>query len=629
MLSGWLRACALVVIGLVSVTTLADEKNKTAIVVGAGLAGLTAAYELQAKGWQVTVLEARPSLGGRSGLATSEWIGNAKTQPVLNRYLDSFKIQSVAAPEFVRTPSYLIDGAYFTQAELALKQPATAEAIKRYTETLDNLARSVENPENPAANSTLFALDQINVANWLDRLSLPPTARQLINQEIRTRYDEPSRLSLLYFAQQSRVHRVADERDRRAARLPGGSVVLAQAFANQIKTIKTNSPVSAIVQDKTSVTVKAGATSYTADYVVVAVPLRSLSKIQMTPALDAQHLAALKSTNYGWRDQIMLKFKTPVWDSKARLSGEIFSNTGLGMLWIEPALKGGANVVINLSGDNARIMQAFGDKQLVDQVLIRLHAFYPQARGAYTGYEIRRYSVDPSTGGSYLAYGPGQISKFWRMWEKPVQRMTFAGEHTDTLYPGSLEGALRSGQRAAGQVVDLAAGKSFEPVKVVPPAAPGAVKPKSEGNFFSNMFGGSSDKVEEKKPEPAKAAEESKAQEKKGFFSNLFGSDEPEVKPAEKAPEPAPVVAPVPVAPVVAPAVEPAKAAPAKVEPAKKAPAAKPPVKKEAAKKEPVKKAPAKSAEAKKTPAKTEAAKKAPVKPKAETAPAGTAEPKN
>ena len=602
MLSGWLRACALVVIGLVSVTTLADEKNKTAIVVGAGLAGLTAAYELQAKGWQVTVLEARPNLGGRSGLATGEWIGNAKTQPVLNRYLDSFKIQSVPAPEFVRTPSYLIDGAYFTQAELALKQPATAEAIKRYEETLDNLARSIEDPENPAANSTLFALDQINVANWLDRLNLPATARQLINQEIRTRYDEPSRLSLLYFAQQSRVYRASDERDRRAARLPGGSVVLAQAFANQLKTIKTNSPVSAIVQDKTSVTVKAGATSYTADYVVVAVPLRSLSKIQMTPSLDAQRMAALKSTNYGWRDQIMLKFKTPVWDSKARLSGEIFSNTGLGMLWIEPALKGGANVVINLSGDNARIMQAFGDKQLVDQVLIRLHAFYPQARGAYTGYEIRRYSVDPSTGGSYLAYGPGQISKFWRLWEKPVQRMTFAGEHTDTLYPGSLEGALRSGQRAAGQVVDLAAGKSFEPVKVVPPAAPA---PKAKGNFFTNLFGGS-DKADAPPAEPA--------------------------KPAEKAPEPAPVAAPAPVAPVVAP-VAPAKAEPAKVEPAsktpvKKAPAKEPAKKKEPVKKEAAKKTPAKPAETKKAPAKTEPAKKAPAKAKSEASPAPVAEPK-
>ncbi|MEN0106448.1 MAG: FAD-dependent oxidoreductase, partial [Pseudomonas sp.] len=213
--------------------------------------------------------------------------------------------------------------------------------------------------------------------------------------------------------------------------------------------------------------------------------------IQLTPALDAAHTAAIKGTNYGWRDQIMLKFKTPVWESKARLSGEIFTDQGLGMLWIEPAAKGGANVVINLSGDNARVLQAFGDKQMVDQVLIRLHAFYPKARGAFTGYEIKRYSTDPSTGGSYLAYGPGQLTRNWRMWEKPLQRVVFAGEHTDALYPGTLEGALRSGQRAAAQAQDLLAGKEVDPTKpMVAEAAPAKKDKASEDKpgFFSKFF---------------------------------------------------------------------------------------------------------------------------------------------
>ncbi|OJT53631.1 flavin monoamine oxidase family protein [Pseudomonas moraviensis] len=578
---GWLRACALVMLGLFSVTALA--KDKTAIVIGGGLSGLTAAYELQNKGWQVTLLEAKPSLGGRSGMATSEWIGNDKTQPVLNKYVSTFKLGTTPAPEFVRTPGYLIDGDYFSAADLATKQPATADALKRFQKTLDDLARSIDDPQNPAATATLHALDQITVSSWLDKQNLPATARQLINQDIRTHYDEPSRLSLLYFAQQNRVYRGVSDRDLRASRLVGGSQVLAQAFVKQIKTIKTSSPVSAIIQDKDGVTVKVGSVGYQADYVVLAVPLRALNKIALTPALDAQHLAAIKGTNYGWRDQIMLKFKTPVWESKSRMSGEIYSNAGLGMLWIEPALKGGANVVINLSGDNARVMQAFGDKQMVDQVLIRLHAFYPQARGSFTGYEIRRYSTDPSMGGAYLAYGPGQISKFWRLWERPLQRVAFAGEHTDTLYPGTLEGALRTGQRAASQVEDLAAGKSFEPAKVVPAAAAagaaGAVAAK-KGNFFSNLFGGSDD---EKKPEPAKA---------------------PEPAPAPAAPAPAPTPAPAP-APVEAPK----PAAPVKAEPAKKA-AAKPAAKKPAAKTE-TKKPAAKPAAKKAEPAKKPAAKPA------------------
>jgi monoamine oxidase len=229
-------------------------------------------------------------------------------------------------------------------------------------------------------------------------------------------------------------------------------------------------------------------------------------------------------------------------------------------------------------------MQAFGDKQMADQVLIRLHAFYPQARGSFTGYEIRRYSTDPSMGGAYLAFGPGQISKYWRLWERPLQRVAFAGEHTDTLYPGTLEGALRTGQRAASQVEDLAAGKSFEPAKVVPAAtavAAGAVAAK-KGNFFTNLFSGSSS--DDKKPEPVKAPE-------------------PVTPPA---PTPAPVPTPAP-APVEAPK---PPVAPVKAEPAKKA------ATKHATKK------PAAKTEAKKAAAKP-AAKKPAAKPDA-TAPAAT-----
>ena len=173
------------------------------------------------------------------------------------------------------------------------------------------------------------------MSSWLDKQNLPATARQLINQDIRTHYDEPSRLSLLYFAQQNRVYRGVSDRDLRASRLVGGSQALAQAFVKQIKVIKTNSPVSAINQDKDGVTVKVGSVGYQADYVVLAVPLRALNKIQLTPSLDARVWRPSRAPIRLARPD-HAEVQTPVWESKSRMSGEIYSNTGLGMLWIEP-----------------------------------------------------------------------------------------------------------------------------------------------------------------------------------------------------------------------------------------------------------------------------------------------------
>ncbi|MGA4816110.1 FAD-dependent oxidoreductase [Pseudomonas aeruginosa] len=225
------------------------------------------------------MLEARPQVGGRSGLATSEWVGNQKVQPTLNAYLDTFKLKPVPAPDFVRTPSYLIDGLYYSSSDLALKQPNVAADLKRFESTLDDLSASISDPLNPASSNTLFALDQMNAARWLDELNLSPTARLLVNQRIRSRYDEPSRLSAaLPRPAGPRLPWRRRPRPARGARLPGGSQVLAEAFVKQIKTIKTKSKVSSIVQAKDGVAVKAGSETYKADYVVLAVPLKALGQ---------------------------------------------------------------------------------------------------------------------------------------------------------------------------------------------------------------------------------------------------------------------------------------------------------------------------------------------------------------
>lgn len=144
----------------------ADQPS--AIVVGAGLAGLSSAYELEKAGWQVTVLEARNQVGGRSGPQSGEWIGSKSAMPVLHNYIDLFKLSTHKAPGEVQRPAFLVNGQYLTESELAKQYPRDAAAIDHTRAALAELAKKITDPSNPAPDRELMVLDQTTVARWLD-----------------------------------------------------------------------------------------------------------------------------------------------------------------------------------------------------------------------------------------------------------------------------------------------------------------------------------------------------------------------------------------------------------------------------------------------------------------------------
>jgi monoamine oxidase len=86
-------------------------------------------------------------------------------------------------------------------------------------------------------------------------------------------------------------------------------------------------------------------------------------------------------------------------------------------------------------------------------VLERLEPVAPGITAAYTGRAwLDAWARDRWTGGSYAAFGPGQVTRFWGLGARPSGRVVFAGEHTSTRAQGYLEGAVESGERAARQV---------------------------------------------------------------------------------------------------------------------------------------------------------------------------------
>ncbi len=90
---------------------------------------------------------------------------------------------------------------------------------------------------------------------------------------------------------------------------------------------------------------------------------------------------------------------------------------------------------------------------VVRQALDALEPIAPGIRQAVTGEAwLDAWQHDHWTGGSYAAFRPGQVTRFWGLLQQPVAGIVFAGEHTSTRAQGYLEGAVESGERAARQV---------------------------------------------------------------------------------------------------------------------------------------------------------------------------------
>ena len=82
----------------------------------------------------------------------------------------------------------------------------------------------------------------------------------------------------------------------------------------------------------------------------------------------------------------------------------------------------------------------------------QIEKMYPGSKQMFIKAEVQSWNRETWTQGGYTAYGPGQVTQFWGAFKKPFGKIYFAGEHTDNLYPGYLEGAVRSGKRVARQI---------------------------------------------------------------------------------------------------------------------------------------------------------------------------------
>ena len=451
------------------------------VVVGAGFAGLTAALAVKRGGHSVAVLEARSRVGGRVAghrLPSGEFSerGGTFVGPTQDRILatlDRFGIGTF--PTYDEGSNVYVNGGQrmefsdtgFTGS--APPDPLILPELITAVTRLDQMSTSVPvGAPWKAANAGEW--DAETLAGWIAANSATERFRRLVPAATRPIFGaDPNELSLLFvlfyiaasgnesnpgsFERNFNTRGGAQER-----RIEGGSQVLGQAMAAALgkRRIVKRSPVRRIVQRRGRVRVVSDRAVVIAKRAIVAIPPVLAGRIDYHPAMPPARDALTQRLAQGALTKVAASYPKPFWRARG-LNGSTLSTGGLVNATFDDSPEDGRPGVVFgfVGGDSSRRFADLGPAARRRTVLAELaellgpEAMHP-TEFFYTQWPQQRWS----RGGPVGIYPPGLMTTYGHAIREPAGRIHWAGTETSTYWNGYMDGAIRSGERAAAEVLE-------------------------------------------------------------------------------------------------------------------------------------------------------------------------------
>ena len=436
------------------------------IVIGAGLAGLSAAVQLRKDGARVTVVEARDRVGGRV-LTIRDVFVNDQHAEAGGDFIDQGQedIRQLADKYGLTVRTILREGFSFVryQERGAIEgRPAKGErAWKPIADRAKPLIDAYRRAEQRWESAIVRSLAQRSVAQWLDEVEADGSMRAMVTGLRGFFLADPEDLSLLVLIEQLASEAPGQEP---MGRIEGGNDRLPNAMAVELgEAVHLKTVALAIHDDRSSVRVAvehAGErTEIKADYVIVAVPVTTQRAIEISPELPIEQAKAFEHLKYGRVTKSLLQFDRRFWKRKGR-SRAYGTDAPTGAIWdANEEQRGRAGILTLMAGgqaseDTRKILAQEGVKGLV-----RALSWLKPGEAELLKHHHVTWEHDSWAQGGYTYFDP-TFDPAWRPWlARPHGRLLFAGEHTSIKWQGYMNGAVESGLRAATEVWALASEK--------------------------------------------------------------------------------------------------------------------------------------------------------------------------
>jgi monoamine oxidase len=464
----------------------ATGNKPTVAIIGAGAAGLTAAYYLQQHNISFTVYEASERCGGRMYSARN-WIDDNTATDLGGEFVDeehtelrnlckelNVELYDLRKDEFFNEKFFIVDGKRYSPADLREALLPFADAINADIKAL---------PDYPTyKNAQQFKqFDTITIIQYLDKLGINGWLKKLIDVIYTAEYgmesSEQTAMNLLITIKppvktDTNVYRIYGD-DHEIYKVRGGSQTIADKLYEKLQSnVQLKHQLIAynkLANGKYEATmlIDGAKKTFTHDYLIICIPFSVLRNIKNNIQYPAIKQKAINELGYGISSKFIIGIDAKPWRNYKE-SGVLFSDVVAHNIWDNSFAQGSKKAGLTFfSGGNLSHSITLKDKETLKQEMQAYASkeFHVEANQFNDKYRKICWEQNPYSIGGYSSYKTNQWSVFGGAEIEPFENIYFAGEHTSMDFQGFMNGAIATGKKAGLDIVTQMAATTFNEQK--------------------------------------------------------------------------------------------------------------------------------------------------------------------